>query len=61
MEYYSEAQKRASLKYQKENIVNVKFTLNRNTESDLIEWLSGQDNKQGYLKELIRADMEKNK
>ncbi len=31
------------------------------SEADLWEWLSAQDNKQGYLKGLIRADMVREK
>ena len=35
--------------------------INRFTEPELLEWLESQPNKQGYIKELILADMEKNK
>lgn len=35
--------------------------LMRTTEADLIEWLNTQENKAGYVKSLIRADMEKHK
>ena len=57
MAKYSEAQKRSSIKYEKENLVRVALSINKNTESEIAEWLSQRDNKQGYLKELIRADM----
>ena len=33
--------------------------LSRNTDGELIEWLESQQNKQEYLKELIRKDMKK--
>lgn len=35
--------------------------LMRTTEADLIEHLNQQPNKSGYIKSLIRADMEKHK
>lgn len=47
--------------YIKENVKQIKFGLNKKTEADLLEWLEEQPNKQGYLKELIRADMERKK
>lgn len=47
--------------YIKENIRQIRLTLNQKTEQDLIDWMDSQSNKQGYLKKLIRADMEKNK
>ena len=55
----SEAQKRASRKYDKENTIPVTIKLNKNTDADIVEWLAKQSNKQGYLKTLIRADMKK--
>lgn len=33
--------------------------VNRFTEPELLDWLESQDNKQGYIKELILADMAK--
>lgn len=55
----SDAQKRASAKYEKDNVVKkmVKFYP---AEKDLVEWLGTKDNVQGYIKSVIRADMEKN-
>lgn len=35
--------------------------LNLNTDADILAWLDKQSNKQGYVKALIRADIEKNK
>lgn len=46
--------------YQKENLQRIYLKLSRIHESDLIEHLDRQPNKQGYIKDLIRADMEKN-
>ena len=53
----SEAQKRASKKWDKENMVQrvVRFSPR---ERDLLEHLDAQPNKAGYIKQLIRADME---
>lgn len=47
--------------YMKENVKQIKFGLNKKTEADLLDWLEQQPNKQGYIKELIRKDMEANK
>lgn len=44
--------------YAKEKMQQIKLTLNKGTDADLLEWLEKQPNKQGYLKELIRRDME---
>ena len=45
--------------YAKDNIKQVKFTLNKNTDADIIEHLDRVENKQGYIKNLIRADIKK--
>lgn len=53
----SEAQLKASKKYKKKvNRITVDFYP---TEEDLWEHLNSQEKKQTYIKELIRADMEK--
>lgn len=44
--------------YDKQNRKQVKFVLNKNTDDDIIEYLDGIENKNKYLKELIRKDME---
>lgn len=56
----SDARKRANAKYAKANVkqVGIKFYP---AETDLYEWSKAQENVQGYVKALIRADMEKNK
>lgn len=53
----SDARKRANAKYAKEKVrqVGLKFYP---AESDIYEWVKAQDNVQGYVKALIRADME---
>lgn len=56
----TEAQKRAQAKYNKANVRQcaVRFYP---TEREMWEWLEKQPNKAGYIKELIRADMERAK
>lgn len=53
----SDAQRRANERYRKESVrqVTVRFYP---TEADVWEWLQAQPNKAGYVKELIRRDME---
>lgn len=50
---------RASQKYQREKTRSVGMQLNLKYDADILAWLDSQENKQGYLKDLIRADMEK--
>lgn len=53
----TEAQLRAQAKYDRANAKQVSIKLNRNTDADILDWLETQDNVQGYVKRLIRADM----
>ena len=46
-------------KYIKNSIRRFVLNVNRNTEADLMEHLEGQKNVQKYIRDLIRADMEK--
>lgn len=45
---------KASMKYNKENTVQVLVRLNKNTDADIIKILNEVGNKQGYIKTLIR-------
>ena len=56
---YTEAQKRATLKYKKENIKRVEINLNRETDADIIGFLEGLDNVQGEIKRLVREEIAK--
>lgn len=56
---YSESVKQSQLRYQRESVTQIKMNLVKNTDADILAWLNSQENKQGYLKELIRADMAK--
>ena len=53
----TEAQKRAREKYEAKATVQIKMKLNRNTDADILEKLDEVPNKQGYIKDLIRADL----
>lgn len=57
----SEAQIKASNKYIKENLKEFKLKINKVTEPELLAWVEAQANKQGYIKSLILADMEKHR
>ena len=46
-----------SIKYDKENTKRVYIKLNKNTDKDILAYLDSKQNKQGYIKELIRKDM----
>lgn len=54
----TDAQKRASAKYDKANMVQrvVRFSPH---ERDLLAHLDAQPNKAGYIKQLIREDMDR--
>jgi len=41
----------------KDNIKGFYIKLSKTTDADIINRLAGLDNKQGYIKELIRADI----
>ncbi len=53
----SKAQVKASMKYNAENVKQVKLNLNKKTDADIIQHLESKDNVQGYIKDLIRKDM----
>jgi len=60
----SEARKRANKKYAQLNTKMIAVQLNYNTDGEIIEWLEKQTeitgSRQGYIKALIEADMERN-
>lgn len=55
----TEAQIKAQKKYDAENTRQVHLKLNRRTDSDVLEKLDNVPSKQGYIKDLIRADLAK--
>ena len=48
-------------KYDSVNTRKYGLKLNKKTDADLIAMLDSQENKMGYLKQLIREDIERNK
>ena len=53
----TEAQKRAKRNYlSKVKRLTINFSL---SDQDLVDWISAQNGKQSYIKNLIREDMEK--
>ena len=48
---------KASVKYNKTNVKQIKLNLNRKTDADIIAALEAAPNIQGYIKELIRKDL----
>ena len=48
-----------SYAYDKENARQLRVKLNRKTDADIIEHIEKQGNIQGYIKALIRSDIEK--
>ena len=46
-------------KYDATNTRQIRLKLNKGTDKDVLEWLEKQESKQGAIKELIRAQIEK--
>lgn len=55
----TEAEKRAIAKYNKANTTQVVIRLNNRTDTDVIRHLKQQESQAGYIKMLIRKDMQK--
>lgn len=53
----SDAQMRAVTKYDATHTIRIGLKLNKGTDADIIEWLSRLENRQGYIKKLIREDI----
>ena len=56
----TEAQRKATLKYNKLNAKNITLSLNNKTDKDILQHLEKQKNKTGYIKQLIRQDIKNN-
>lgn len=56
----TDAQKRASKRYNATNTKSFNLTLNKKNDADIIKFLDTLSNKSAYLKNLIRSDMYKN-
>lgn len=46
--------------YHKSKMTAFTFKFGNDSEQDIIEYLNKQENKTGYIKKLIKADMERN-
>lgn len=46
-------------RYASKTIRRYALNLNRNTDSDILEYLEKLDNVQGYIKSLIRSDLDR--
>ena len=57
----SDAQKRAVRRYDDKATRQIRLKLNLKTDADILERLSKVDNMQGYIKHLIREDIEKDR
>lgn len=49
----TEAQRKASAKYAENNTRHYGIKLNYNTDEDLIRLMDSQENKQGFIKQLL--------
>lgn len=47
------------IQFQKDNIKQIKFNFNKINDKDILDHLAKQENRQGYIKELIRKDIKK--
>lgn len=56
----TEAQKRASAKYDKNNTKSMLLKFNLKTDADILAHLETVGNKQGFIKELIRTSIQQN-
>ena len=55
----TEAQKKAKAKYDQANTKQIMLKLNLKTDADILDQLDSVENKQGYIKDLIRKDLNK--
>ena len=54
----TDAKREAIKRYDAKNTKQIHLKLNLNTDAELLEWLANQDSIQGYIKSLIKKDME---
>ncbi len=59
MDEKRKAHSAATVKYNKANVKQLKLNLNIKTDADIIKALEAVQNKQGYIKDLIRKDLQK--
>ena len=56
-----ESVKKYKAAYDATTTVHISLKFNKNTDEDILEKLSEVENKQAYIKQLIRADISKEK
>lgn len=56
----TEAMKKGIARYDAKNTVQIKLKLNKGTDKDILDKLEASGNKQGYIKNLIRKDINTN-
>lgn len=56
----SEARNRANAKFNRLHTQMVGIRLHNENDKDIIDFLKTKENKQGYIKELIREDIKRN-
>lgn len=56
---FTVASKKAMARYDAENTTQIKLKLNNKTDADILKRLEDVPNKQGYIKQLIRDDINK--
>lgn len=54
-----DAQSKAQARYDAKATRQIKLKLNKRTDADILAKLDAVENKQGYIKSLIRADIKK--
>lgn len=54
MTYYE-----SNARYERENLMRVMVKFNRKTEPELVERMEEQENRAGYLKRLVKDDIER--
>ena len=59
MDEKRQAHVKASMKYNQNNVKQIKLNLNLKTDSDIIAYLDKCGNVQGLIKQLIRQEMNK--
>ena len=55
------AKRKTNMDYDRKNTKLIGMKLNKNTDADILDFLGKQKNVQGYLKELIRQDMKRDR
>ena len=57
----TESKRKANARYDEKATTQFKMKLNYKTDEDILQRLAEVDNKQGYVKDLIRQDLKKGK